>query len=34
MTPEHLVFRSLQFSQALLARSLGLDGPASDIGGE
>jgi len=31
VTPEHRVLRSLQFSQALFARNLGLDGPASDM---
>jgi hypothetical protein len=31
VTPEHLVLRSLQFSHALFARNLGLDGPGSDM---
>lgn len=31
VAPEHLILRSLQFSQALLARNRGLDGPASDM---
>ena len=31
VTPEHLVLRSLQFSHALFALSLGLDGPASNM---
>ena len=31
VTPEHRVLRSLQFSQALFDRNLGLDGPASDM---
>jgi hypothetical protein len=31
IAPVHLILRSLQFSQALLARSRGLDGPASDM---
>lgn len=31
LSPEHFIFRNLQFSQALFARSRLLDGPASVI---